>query len=182
MEQNQQHNDLQKSHPAHTRFRIRTWRVAVVIIVLAIGINFYIPARRRAMEKSVKANVSFIEFVLDCWSDDHDGRCPLKLEAIIDDGYINELPINPFTGRPTRVIAFRDKPFEGEISYTPILADGKFWHYEIIAYGSAQTPGEDTDGDGVPDHVIYRGEAGELLGSEEYYARMNPDHRNPYLK
>jgi hypothetical protein len=171
MEQNQHHN------------RRHLWRIVFIVVVciaLAIGMPFYITAQRRAMERTVWENTFFVEFVLDIWAGDHGFQYPLILEAIVEDGYIDEMPINPFTHRPTRVIAFGDKPFEGEMSYAPIVEKGEVWHYDLTCYGSDANPGLDKNGDGVPDHVLYYGEGEELKGSKEDFARLKPPHNIVY--
>jgi hypothetical protein len=72
----------------------------------------------------VKNNLHAIQLALERYSSDNNGDYPLSIETICITGYLQELPLNPFTGEPMRCISDADTAQSGDFSYEPQRTDG----------------------------------------------------------
>ncbi|MCB1217553.1 hypothetical protein KDL44_09170 [bacterium] len=55
---------------------------------------------------------------------DHSERYPQHLHELVEAGYLEELPVNPYTGRPLRQIRLGELPNAGELSL--LLGNSRF--------------------------------------------------------
>ena len=109
----------------------------------------------RANEIVTKANINLLKSSFEKYGRQHDGTFPQTSSGFITDKVIKSLPLNPFTnGNPMADIKFGDESFPGNFTYLPVTIDGKIKGFYLLGYGSPETPGEDVDRDGNPDHVI----------------------------
>jgi type II secretory pathway pseudopilin PulG len=121
----------------------------------AIALPNYIKARDKAMEAEVKANAHTIQIALERYCTDQSGYYPPDTDSLLQYGYMNSFPENPFTKDITKDIKFGTEPNAGELTYIPVKDDqDKIYGYYLFAYGCERTDGVDVDEDGVRDHVI----------------------------
>ena len=123
-------------------------------LILAMILPGPIGAYRVAKDSQTKSNVHTIQIHLEQWASDHGGLYPSSIRALIQDGYLTEPLVNPFTQAPMKEIAFGSSPFEGEFTYVPVFDDGHVRSFYLLGYGDRDKWGYDVDGDAVDDHVL----------------------------
>jgi hypothetical protein len=180
------------------RFRIFKAAVYLVIIAVIILAVFVVKITREGPRKSgeditvepeteskITANANAIKAMLeryamnkfqypnDIWELSIDNFLP----SISDPSY----PQNPFTQKPVRIIAFKEEPYAGEMTYLPVRDGGKVKGFYLIAYGDKKSKGEDVDKDGKPDQVVVviKGPDYEFL--EEKFNREIADKLRRFL-
>jgi hypothetical protein len=77
-------------------------------------------------------------------------EAPEKLSAIVQD---HDDLTNPVTGKTMRQVPFGTEPCLGEFTYVPYKVGGAVKGFYLIGYRIDDSPGEDVNGDGKPDHV-----------------------------
>jgi len=114
-------------------------------------------------ETELKGNLQYIASKINDYIYDHQAA-PLDATDLIDFGYLEEFPPNPWTGEPMIPVNFNSDNNAGNFTYigsklTGVEGDNWImvsyvtpWYY-LIGYGK-KSPGEDIDLDGFPDHVI----------------------------
>jgi hypothetical protein len=133
--------------------------IAVAILIIEILAFLYMPGDNgsnmpRAMEAETMANTRSVGILLQTYANDHNGLYPESIQAMIKDNPTSPLPMNPFTQKRMRDVSFGSPEATGELTYVPIINDGKVVDFYVMSYGRQKTPGEDVNGDGIPDHVL----------------------------
>ncbi len=70
----------------------------------------------RTRNDIVADNMYMLERALKEYGDDHAFRMPSDLEELVKQRYIRAVPVNPFTGQPTRLVRFSQWEHLGEIT------------------------------------------------------------------
>ena len=94
--------------------------VAIVGILAAIAMPNMINTPRRAKEAVLKTNLRTIREVIDQHYGDK-GVYPPTLEALVDEGYLRDVPIDPITGNSEWGLVY-DQDLEGE-GIDPVESD-----------------------------------------------------------
>jgi hypothetical protein len=89
---------------------------------------------------------------------------PENIEHLINLGYLDRFPINPFTKKIMKNIGFKETPFSGEYTYFPIKYGARVVGFCLLGYGDISKPGYDVDEDGKGDHVVI-----SVIEYAEYY-------------
>jgi general secretion pathway protein G len=70
--------------------------MAIIITVLGIAIPFYQTSLIRAKESVLKSNLFTLRSVIDQYTMDKE-EPPQSLQELVDEGYLREVPLDPFT-------------------------------------------------------------------------------------
>ncbi|MFH1675495.1 MAG: hypothetical protein ABIC40_00620, partial [bacterium] len=117
-----------------------------IIIVIAGLVAAAIPnwqrAKRKAMRAEVRSNIHTIQVALCRYGVDHDdsdhfcceGIFPDEISSLIEEGYIIDFPVNPFTREPMKNIELGSEPQAGEFTYVPIYGNGAARGFLLYAY------------------------------------------------
>jgi general secretion pathway protein G len=70
--------------------------VSMISILAAMGIAQYRNSVRRAQEATLKTDLFHMRDAIDQYYADK-GKYPASLEALVTDGYLRKLPVDPFT-------------------------------------------------------------------------------------
>lgn len=136
----------------------------IVFVIFTMTAPCWVQDPVKATEAAVKFNIHSIHIALERYGVDQGGFFPDNIQILIDENYLPEFPINPFTEQPMREIEFGDEPYDGEFTYIPVTTEGVVSGYYLMCYGYSETEGHDVNGDGVPDHVILVIESPLILG------------------
>jgi general secretion pathway protein G len=71
--------------------------VTVILIVASISTPIYMTAVVRAREAVLRDHLFTLRALIDQFTRDN-GRAPLRLEELVEKGYLGRLPTDPFTG------------------------------------------------------------------------------------
>jgi general secretion pathway protein G len=71
--------------------------VTVILIVASISTPIYMTAVVRAREAVLAGHLFTLRALIDRFTLDN-GRAPLRLEELVEKGYLGRLPTDPFTG------------------------------------------------------------------------------------
>ncbi len=71
--------------------------VTVILIVASISTPIYMAAVVRAREAVLRDHLFTLRALIDRFTLDN-GRAPLRLEELVEKGYLGRLPTDPFTG------------------------------------------------------------------------------------
>ena len=71
--------------------------VTVILIIASISTPIYMTAVVRAREAVLREHLFTMRAVIDRFTLDN-GRAPLRLEELVEKGYLGRLPTDPFTG------------------------------------------------------------------------------------
>ena len=71
--------------------------VTVILIVASIATPVYVTAMVRAREAILRDHIFTLRLLIDRFTLDI-GRAPLRLEELVEKGYLGRLPTDPFTG------------------------------------------------------------------------------------
>ena len=71
--------------------------VTLILIVASIATPIYQNCARRAREAVLRDHLFTLRSLLDRFTLDN-GRAPLRLEELVEKGYLGRLPTDPFTG------------------------------------------------------------------------------------
>ena len=133
--------------------------VLAVVLLGVICFPWYLNARAWARDDQVKIKLYEIQRGVETYSVHHNRLYPLDVQLVIEEGFMDGFPVNPFTHQPMREIAFGETPSDGEFTYIPVIIDNKVQGYYLFCYGEAKKrhpPDKwhlDVDRDGVDDHV-----------------------------
>jgi hypothetical protein len=83
------------------------------------------------------------------------------METLIADGYLTQLPVNPFTNQPMKDIPYGSSDYYGNFTYLPVTLGDKVLGYYIIVYGYKNTEGQHLLAPASKDHVISMGKNSE---------------------
>ncbi len=105
-----------------------------------LGEDFY-KIQDKANEAEVKQNLHLIQLNIERYLIDRDGKYPDSLEQVIQAGYFDEFPENPFSYSPMREVNLSDNPEDkaGNFTYLPESTDGTITGYTLLGYGSINT-------------------------------------------
>ena len=70
--------------------------MAIIVTILGIAIPFYQASLVRAKESVLRSNLFTMRSVIDQYTYDKE-RPPQSLQELVDEGYLREVPIDPFT-------------------------------------------------------------------------------------
>ncbi len=70
--------------------------MAIIVTILSIAIPFYQASLIRAKESVLKSNLFTMRSVIDQYTYDKE-RPPQSLQELVDEGYLREVPMDPFT-------------------------------------------------------------------------------------
>lgn len=107
------------NHPAPNRSRRGFTLVevmvvmAIVVTILAIAVPFYTTAMVRAKESVLQSNLFTIRSVIDQYTYDKEAP-PQSLEDLVNEGYLREVPLDPFTESRTTWNVINDSGPTGE--------------------------------------------------------------------
>lgn len=140
-------------------WHVRRWGVLalaiqVVVLALAVGAAWYSGYSER---EEAKRRAHEIQIAVERWGVDAQGGVPATLDELVQQGYLESVPINPYTKRALRCIPWGDPPSAGDVTYLPVFTAGNDQHYGgyvLIVYGPRCYAGEDIDGDGTKDQVL----------------------------
>ena len=71
--------------------------VTLILIVASISAPFYMRGVERAREAVLRDHLYTLRALIDRFTLDN-GRAPLRLEELVEKGYLGRLPTDPFTG------------------------------------------------------------------------------------
>jgi general secretion pathway protein G len=70
--------------------------VAIIVTILSIAVPFYTTAMVRARESVLQSNLFTMRSVIDQYTYDKE-EPPQSLDELVSEGYLREIPIDPFT-------------------------------------------------------------------------------------
>jgi general secretion pathway protein G len=70
--------------------------VAIIVTILSIAVPFYTTAMVRARESVLQSNLFTMRSVIDQFTYDKE-EPPQSLDELVSEGYLREIPIDPFT-------------------------------------------------------------------------------------
>ncbi len=70
--------------------------VAIIVTILSIAVPFYTTAMVRAKESVLQSNLFTMRSVIDQYTYDKE-EPPQSLDELVTEGYLREIPIDPFT-------------------------------------------------------------------------------------
>lgn len=70
--------------------------VAIIVTILSIAVPFYTTAMVRAKESVLQSNLFTMRSVIDQYTYDKE-EPPQSLDELVSEGYLREIPIDPFT-------------------------------------------------------------------------------------
>ena len=70
--------------------------MAIIVTILSIAIPFYQASLVRAKESVLRSNLFTMRSVIDQYTYDKE-RPPQSLQELVDEGYLREVPLDPFT-------------------------------------------------------------------------------------
>jgi len=70
--------------------------VAIIVTILSIAVPFYTTAMVRARESVLQSNLFTMRSVIDQYTYDKE-EPPQSLDELVSEGYLREVPIDPFT-------------------------------------------------------------------------------------
>jgi competence protein ComGC len=123
------------------------------LLALVIIYPSYSSIEYKSKERLVKDNTHLIENSVNNYLLDKN-TLPLGVEELINTGYLDSMPMNPFTKNVTKIIKFKEPDYPGNITYIPVFQGSLSNCYYLLAYGGNRTMGEDVDQDGNSDHII----------------------------
>lgn len=110
--------------------------IELIIVVAMIGIlaAMIMPALKnqpvRAKEAVLKTNLRTMRDVLDQHKGDK-GHYPSSLEALVDDGYLREVPVDPMTGAADWEVVYEEQSFEEPGAESDQPEDGAPGIYDV---------------------------------------------------
>ncbi len=105
------------SHNTHTGYTLL--ELMIVVAIAGILVTLAVPSFQRsavkAREAALKQNLFTLRTVMDQHYADH-GVYPPTLEALVESGYLREIPMDPFTKSPdTWQTTIEEEEEEGEL-------------------------------------------------------------------
>jgi len=70
--------------------------VAIIVTILSIAVPFYTTAMVRARESVLQSNLFTMRSVIDQYTYDKE-EPPQSLDELVSEGYLREVPMDPFT-------------------------------------------------------------------------------------
>lgn len=136
----------------------RAKRGAVVVIVIAgislLGLPVYgivaaiaIPVMLGGTSGSVLTvtetktmeNMNVMWSALERFAVDNHGKYPEDIDILVEMGYLDEIPVNQFSGTPMIAVGKDDPPIpkEGNFTYIPRYLDEDVMGFQLLGYGLA---------------------------------------------
>lgn len=113
--------------------------VAVIGILATIALPRMIDTPRRAAEATLKMNLRTMRDAIDQHYADK-GHYPASLEALVDEGYLREVPFDPITkSQETWVPVYYEPDYEEQPAETDLPEDGQpgIWDVKSGAEGAS---------------------------------------------
>jgi hypothetical protein len=90
--------------------------------VLWLVFGVWVPGCQSARKMATcKQNLHAIQLGLERYAvDDRDECYPPTIQVLVDEGYLDGLPLNAFTGQPMRAIKPGERRTRGDFSYQPM--------------------------------------------------------------
>ena len=110
-------------HPLALRFWLVYW--AVIGLLLFIFLYAVPQARYNRRAATVKQNLHSVQLALERFAvDAEDHGYPYNIDEVIAAGYLEALPLNPFSGKPMRVLENKAALSPGDFVYEPLWSPG----------------------------------------------------------
>lgn len=99
--------------------------LTILALLLSLASPQYFNHIDRAKETALKQDLQTMRKALDQYYGDH-GIYPNNLEQLVEDGYLDKIPVDPMTERTdTWVITPPEPPLKGEVYDIKSAAEGK---------------------------------------------------------
>lgn len=108
--------------------------VAVIALLVGVALPTYRHAVDRARESVLKENLFIIRQTIDRYFADK-GYYPQGVQALVDEGYLRSLPVDPFTGEAD----WEEVPADADTSLNPAQSGGGIWDVRSRASGETRT-------------------------------------------
>ena len=92
------------------------WGIVVAAILLGCSL-IAVAARENRLGKEMYGACMDLTGALSEYETEHDGAPPRTIQELVSDGYLETLPINPYTGERLFVLSSVEKPRNGGIRY-----------------------------------------------------------------
>jgi len=97
--------------------------VTVLVLLASIAAATHKSRVRAAKESVLKHNLSELRFTLDAYNADR-GHYPESLGTLLDEGYLRDIPVDPFTGSgDTWEVIYEEDIADEDSSYIPGVFD-----------------------------------------------------------
>lgn len=111
------------------------WVVFLAAAYIAWGIVF-VAIPRVAWHKKAeisKRNLHTIQLAVERYAVDFEGDYPYDINELVKAGYIDEFPVNPFSGMPMQACPPGSEPPPGDFIYEPKGVAGRYIdQYELV--------------------------------------------------
>ncbi len=106
--------------------------VAVIALLVGVALPVYQNALHKARESVLKENLFILRQTIDRYFADK-GYYPMSVDALVDEGYLRAIPIDPFTGGSE----WEEIPADSGTSLDPSQPAG-IWDVKSMADGSTR--------------------------------------------
>ena len=96
--------------------------VAIIGILAAVAVGQYKHSIQRAKEATLKEDLFRMRTQINLYFADK-GRYPYDLQALVDDSYLREIPVDPFTGDNDSWVTTPAQMDDTDISQEPGIID-----------------------------------------------------------
>lgn len=111
--------------------------VAIIGILVSMAVPTYRSAVERAKETVLRQNLYVLRDCIDQYYADK-GKYPDSLEALVDEGYLRHLPVDPMTGQSDWVTVPYTGAEPGQLEPTEGESGGGIWDVHSAAPGTAR--------------------------------------------
>ncbi|MGC8764017.1 MAG: type IV pilin protein [Acidobacteriota bacterium] len=111
--------------------------VAIIGILVSMAVPTYRSAVERAKETVLRQNLYVLRDCIDQYYADK-GKYPDSLEALVDEGYLRHLPVDPMTGQSDWVTVPYTGAEPGQLEPTEGESGGGIWDVHSASSGTAR--------------------------------------------
>jgi hypothetical protein len=108
---------------------VRFWLAYMGIGVLAwLIFAVWVPGcQHEGKLRQAKENMHLIQLGLERFAVDSPGSVyPRQIDVLLKTGYLEQMPVNPFSGRPMRCVPLEGEHERGDFSYLARSRDGEY--------------------------------------------------------